>query len=297
MKRRKEITEAELINAVNREGLGIGHPFETELDLGTASKSDIAEQLPGTIGVTRAANDEGYVCYAVNEKRKIVNVTHHETWEEGFAEALDRYRGFAKEPGFVKADGDSFQYGPVSNYRSVEKTLEEDRLQREHDANPPYLESEGSVSKCGPSGHEYEYSIIMEEPKKHSCACMKWLPDEISYFDGELLEIIESSVNESLEGKADVKADWFWKTKQFSYDKKVNCDTLHLNLLSDTKIDFDDLSSCVTDLFQKMDSLAEASSYEPGVEGYINAYKDHQAENDFAAAVNDMSQTDITMDH
>lgn len=148
---KRKITEAELINTVNREGLGKGHPFETELDLGTAGKSEIRKQLPGTIGVTRAANDEGYVCYAVNEKRKMVNITHHESWEEGYAEALDRYRRFAEEPGFVKAEGDSFHYGPISDYRSVEETLENDRVWQEHNANPPYLETEGSMFACGPA--------------------------------------------------------------------------------------------------------------------------------------------------
>lgn len=139
----------------------------------------------------------------------------------------------------------------------------------------------------------------MEEPKNHTCACMKWLPDGSSHFDGkysDILEIIESTVNENLKGKADVKADWFWKDKRYSYDKKVICDIIHVDLLSDKELDSSDLKSPITDLFQKMDSLAEASSYELGMEGYINAYKDHQAEDDFAEAIGSMSQTDIAMD-
>lgn len=295
---KNQITEAELIRAVNREGLGIGHPFETELDLGTAKKTEIEKQIPGTIGVTRSGNDMGYVCYAVNEKKHMVKIAHHESWEEGFADALERYREFAKEPGFVKAESDSFQYGPLSSYRSVEKTLAKDDERRAHEANPPYLESSGAMSECGPRGHEYEYMLTMEEPKGHSCACMKWIPDGKSHSDGEygpLLGAIESSINNSLEGKADVRADWFHKDEHFSYDKKVNCDAIHLSLQSDKELEFDELEARVTDLFKEMDALAEASSYEPGLDGYVSAYKDHQSENDFAAAVDGMSQTDAAI--
>lgn len=249
--------------------------------------------------MTRAANDEGYVCYTVNEKRKMTHVTHHDSWEEGFAKALEHYRGFAEEPGFVKAEDDSFHYGPVSDYRSVEETLRKDELRRAHEANPPYLETEGSLSKCGPKGHKWQYSLMMEEPKKHVCACMKWLPDGSSHSDGkygDLLKVIEASVNESLDGRADVKADWFWKDKHFSYNKKTTCDVIHVSLLSNKELDFDKLSSPVADLFQKMDGIAETSSYVYGVEGYVSAYKDHMAENDFAAAVSGIPQTDAAME-
>lgn len=135
---------------------------------------------------------------------------------------------------------------------------------------------------------------MMEEPKKHACACMKWLPNGCSHQDGvygDLLKVIESTVNNNL--KADVEADWFSKGEHFSYRKKVNCDSIHIDLTSSEELEFDDITSCIVDLFQKMDSLAEASSYEPGMDGYMNAYKDA---NDLAAAVNDLSQTDIMME-
>lgn len=103
-------------------------------------------------------------------------------------------------------------------------------------------------------------------------------------------------MNESLEGKADVKATWFDKDKHFSYEKKVTCDNMFVKLQSNKKIDFDDLYASVVNTFQKMDELAVASSYEPGMEGYISAYKDNQAENDFAAAVGAISQTNTALE-
>lgn len=155
------------------------------------------------------------------------------------------------------------------------------------------------MSAGGPADHKYQYSINIEEPKNHSCACMKWIPEGCSHADGkygELLGIIEQSVNESLEGEADVKATWFDKDRHFSYEKKVTCDNMFVDLVSNKEIDVDDLYAPVVNLFQKMDELAEASSYEPGIEGYISAYKDNQAENDFAAAVDAISQTDSALE-
>lgn len=108
------ITEQELIDAVNAEGLGVGHAFESELDMGTASRELKRKQLPGTIGVTRTANEEHVMSYIVDENRQMTKIALHNDWEEAYGRALELFRSFAKEEGAKEVEGESFHYGPIS---------------------------------------------------------------------------------------------------------------------------------------------------------------------------------------
>lgn len=109
------ISKDELIKAINEEGLGIGHPFETEWEFG--NKREKAHHLPGSVGVTRTYN--GYMTYCVDADGKFTKCSTHKSWKECYGMALRRYREFAKEEGFVKATGDSFSYGPVTTEPSL----------------------------------------------------------------------------------------------------------------------------------------------------------------------------------
>lgn len=125
-KKRIIITEQELIQAVNEEGLGLGHPFESELYLG-GSKKDVEKeksiQLPGSIGVTRTGNDQYWMTYIVDENRRLTKCSTHDTRNEALGMALRRYREFAKKVDFVKALGPSFSYGPLSKNSPMVPTL------------------------------------------------------------------------------------------------------------------------------------------------------------------------------
>lgn len=124
-KKRIIITEQELIQAVNEEGLGLGHPFESELYLG-GSKEDVkkqkAIQLPGSIGVTRTGNDQYWMTYIVDENRRLTKCSTHATRNEALGMALHRYREFAKKDNFVKALEPSFSYGPLSENNPMDMT-------------------------------------------------------------------------------------------------------------------------------------------------------------------------------
>lgn len=122
------ITEEELIAAVNEEGLGVGHPFETELDMGTATKEEKQAQIPGTIGVTRTASAENYLCYIVDNDHKMTKCSTHGTREEAYGMALRRYREFAKAENPEKPDGPSFHKGPISDPDSSLRAQMEERL-------------------------------------------------------------------------------------------------------------------------------------------------------------------------
>lgn len=112
------ISEKELIRAINEEGLGAGHPYESEVCMQEDDDIDRHIQLPGTIGTTRSGNDMWWLCYTVDENGKMGRFSTHETPEEAYGMALRRYREAAKAPGYVKPEGDSFRYGPVSAYRN-----------------------------------------------------------------------------------------------------------------------------------------------------------------------------------
>lgn len=118
MAKLQPIEYEELVAAVNAEGLGKGHPFESELDLGTATKEEKQLQVPGTIGVTRNANDAGYLCYVVDENHRMTKCSTHPTWEHGYAMALRRYREFAAAEKPEVTGKDTFELGPVSNLNS-----------------------------------------------------------------------------------------------------------------------------------------------------------------------------------
>lgn len=128
-KKRIIITEQELIQAVNEEGLGLGHPFESELYLG-GSKEDVkkqkAIQLPGSIGVTRTGNDQYWMTYIVDENRRLTKCSTHGTRNEALGMALRRYREFAKKDDFVKALEPSFSYGPLSKNSPMTPTPNKD---------------------------------------------------------------------------------------------------------------------------------------------------------------------------
>lgn len=117
------VTEQQLIEIVNNEGLGKGHPFETEVCMqfdDKEAKEYRKSQIPGSVGVARSGNDNGYICYIVAEDGRMVKISWHEEYETALGMAVRRYREFAKQPGFVKAEGNSFQYGKISSWRNSE---------------------------------------------------------------------------------------------------------------------------------------------------------------------------------
>ena len=128
MAKLKPITEEELIAAINEEGLGVGHPFETELDMGTATKEEKQAQIPGTVGVTRTANASGYLCYTVDDEHKMTKCSVHDTRELAYGMALRRYREFAAIENNPKPDGPSFHKGPFSDPNSPLRDRVTERL-------------------------------------------------------------------------------------------------------------------------------------------------------------------------
>lgn len=114
------ITEQELINAINAEGLGNGHPYESELCMHGGNDAYKKIQLPGAIGITRSANDRYHLVYVVDADGKMGKFSSHNTREEAYGMALRRYREAAAASGCVKTEGNSFAFGPVSSWRDGE---------------------------------------------------------------------------------------------------------------------------------------------------------------------------------
>lgn len=114
------ITEEELIAAVNEEGLGTGHPYESELDMGTATKEEKRIQVPGTVGTTKTGNEMYWMCYVVDDNHTMTKCSTHDSKEEAYAMALRRFREFAKAEDKGRTEENSFHFGPVSAWRDPE---------------------------------------------------------------------------------------------------------------------------------------------------------------------------------
>lgn len=114
------ITEKELIRVINEEGLGTGHPYESELDMGTATREEKRMQVPGTVGTTRTSGGEYWMCYIVDENHTITKCSTHDTVEEAYGMALRRYREFMAAESREKTEENSFHFGPISAWRDPE---------------------------------------------------------------------------------------------------------------------------------------------------------------------------------
>ncbi len=91
------ITEKELIDTINREGLGAGHFYESKLNIITASHEEKQMLVPGTIGISIAEDGEYCVTYVIGDDHGIMDYSIHNTKEEGYASVLEWYREFAHE--------------------------------------------------------------------------------------------------------------------------------------------------------------------------------------------------------